>query len=86
MLDLDIIISQLQKTVDTTEYGKYEFLRVCFGIHVSPSHFAVMINETLRGKEFFFAYLNNIIIYSKTEQDHLDHISQVFDQLRTANI
>ena len=45
-----------------------------------------MINETLKGLNFCFAYLYSIIIYSKTEWDDLDHIRQVFDWLRTANI
>ena len=75
-----------QYTAFTTEYRKYEFLRVPIGIHVTPSYFTLMINETLKGLDFCFAYLDDIIIYSKTEWDHLDHTKQVFDWLRTANI
>ena len=63
MSDLDITIS----TAITTEHGKYEFLGVPFGILVAPSYFILMTNETLKGLYFCFAYLDNIIIYSKTE-------------------
>ena len=45
-----------------------------------------MVNETLKGLAFGCAYLDNIMIYSKTEWDHLNHIKLVFDQLGTANI
>ena len=45
-----------------------------------------MINETLRGLDFCLLYLDDIIIYSKTEWDNLDHIKQIFDWVRTANI
>ena len=43
-------------TVFTIECRNYEFLRVPFGIHVTPSYFALMINETLKGLDFCFAY------------------------------
>ena len=57
--------------VFTTEYGNYGFLTVPFGIHVAPSQFVPMISETLKGLDFSFAYLDNIIIYSKTEEQIL---------------
>ena len=68
-----------QYTAFTTEYGKYEFLIVSLGIHVAPNYFTLMINETLKDLDFCFTYLDGIIIYLKTERDHLDHIKQVFD-------
>ena len=46
----------------------------------------VIINETLKGPDFCFAYLDDIIFYSKTKEQHLDHIRHVFDQLWTAYI
>ena len=42
-------------TAFTTEYGKYKFLCVPFGIHVAPSYFALMIKETLKVLKFCFA-------------------------------
>ena len=50
-----------------TEYGKHKFLRVPICIEVASSYFALMINETLKGLGFCFAYLNDITICSKTE-------------------
>ena len=69
----------------TTKYGKNEFLTVPFGIHVAPGQFALMINETLKALDLCLAYLDDIIIYSKTEQ-HIDHTREIFYQLWTANV
>ena len=46
-----------------TEYGKYEFLEVISGIHVVQSYFNMMINETLKGLDFYFTNLNDLIIH-----------------------
>ena len=65
----------------TIHYGKDEFFHVPFDMHIAPSYFAMMINETLKGLDFCFVYLDDIIIYPKTEMEHLAHIKQVFDCL-----
>ena len=66
-------------TAFTTEHATYKFLRVLFGTLVSLSYFALMISETLKGLDFCFAYFDDIIIYSKKEQQHLHHIRHVSD-------
>ena len=48
---------------------------------MAPGYIALMINETLKGLDFYFAYLDDIIIYSRTGKEHLDHIKQIFDRL-----
>ena len=64
-------------TAFTTEYGKYEFLCVPFGIHVTPRYFVIMINENLKGLDVCFTYLDSIIIYSKTDREYLNQNGQV---------
>ena len=68
----------------TTEYYKYEFLHVPFGIHIALSYCAVMISETVKGVDFCFTYLD-IIIYSKSEKECFDNLQQVFEHLYKAN-
>ena len=58
-----------QYTAFTMEYRKYEFLTVPFGIHVVPSYFTIIINETLKGLEFCFAYLDDTIIYLEKKKE-----------------
>ena len=84
ILGLATTTSLWLKTVNSIHHSplnmeSMSFLRIPFGIHVAPSYFALMINETLKGIDFCFAYLTDIIIYSETEQQHIDHIGQVFN-------
>ena len=44
-----------------------------------PIYFTLMIKETLKPLDFCFTYLDDIIIYSKPETQHLSHIGQVFN-------
>ena len=58
-------------TAFTTEYGKYEFIHVLFGIHGALSCFTVKINEKLRGLDFCFAYLHGTIWYKPRNMNTL---------------
>ena len=51
-----------------------------------PNIFCTDDQETLKGLDFCFAYLDDIIIYSRTEKEQFDHIKQIFDRLHKANI
>ena len=53
--------------------GKYEFNRVPFGLAQAPAHFQKLINEVLTDCNFAMGYLDDIIIFSKTEEEHLEH-------------
>ena len=46
----------------------------------------MMINETLKGLDFYFAYLDDSIISSQSEKENLDHLWQIFNHLCKANI
>ena len=72
-------------TAFTTKYGRYEFLPVPFGVHKTAGYFAIMINETLKGLDICFAYLDRMI-YSKKESEHLANPRQVLDHLCNVNI
>ena len=68
--------------------GKFEFLRMPFGLKTAPAIFQRFVNKVL-GKSrdvFAAAYLDDIIIYSNSWEDHLDHIKYVLTQLRNANL
>ena len=71
--------SNRKHTAISTEYGKYKFLHVPFGIHIAQSYFAMMVSESLKALDICFVYLDDIIIYSKNEKEHLDNIRQVFN-------
>ena len=61
--------------------GKYEFNRVPFGLAQAPAHFQKLINEVLTDCNFAMGYLDDIIIFSKTEEEHLEHLETIFNRL-----
>ena len=73
-----------EKTCFRTRYGAYEFLVVPFGLAGAPPIFQSLMNEVLRPylDRFCLVYLDDILIYSRTREEHLEHIRLVFSQLR----
>ena len=64
--------------------GKYQFNRVPFGLAQAPAYFQKLINDALRGCDFAMGYLDDIIIYSRSEQEHLEHLEEIFIRLKAA--
>ena len=60
------------KTAFLTPFGKWEFNMVPFGLAQALASFQALISEVLKGlSHFTIAYLDDIIIFSKTEEEHL---------------
>ena len=76
------------KTAFITQDGLFEFNVMPFGLHNAPATFQRAMQEVLRGLnwKFVFCYLDDIIIFSRTFDEHLDHLRQVFDRLREAGL
>jgi hypothetical protein len=67
------------KTAFKIKFGLYEWLVMPFGLTNAPSTFMRLMNEVLRA-------FNDILIYSKSHEEHLDHQRAVFDALRAASL
>ena len=65
---------------------KFEFNRVPFGLAQAPAYFQRLINEVLTDCNFAMGYLDDIIIFSKTEEEHLQHLEEIFEWLRKARL
>ena len=61
--------------------GKYEYVKVPFGLPQAPSYFQELMTEILKDFNFAIAYLDDIIIFSRMAEEHLYHIRQVFEKL-----
>ena len=52
----------------------------------APAHFQKLINKVLTDCNFAMGYLDDIIIFSKTEEEHLEHLETIFNQLRESGL
>ena len=79
----------IEKTAFTTPFGLYEFKVMPFGLSYAPATFQRLMNYILQdfiGK-FVCVYLDDIIIYSTGSfEQHIDHLGQVLNTLREANL
>ena len=76
------------KTSFVCEFGQYEFNRMPFGLTNAPSTFQRLMNSLLRPllNKSVLVYLDDIIVYSSNFEDHLRHLSEVFELLKNAGL
>lgn len=75
-------------TAFNTRFGQFEYLVLPFGLCNGPSTFQQFINTTLQEylDIFVTAYLDDVLVYSANEKDHITHVKKVFSKLRDANL
>ena len=78
--------SSRAKTAFVMPFGKYEFLMVPFGLAQAPAYFQLLMNKVLKGLKFAMTYLDDIIIFSQDELQHLEHLEIVFSHLWEAGL
>ena len=76
----------IPKTAFNLPFSKFEYMKVPFGLAHAPAYFQELMTGILKDFNFTIAYLDNIIIFSKTPQEHLLHIRMVFKKLKSANL
>ena len=74
------------KTAFVTPFGKYKFLMIPFGLAQAPAYFQLLMNKVLKGLKFAMTYLDNIIIFSQDELQHLEHLEIVFGRLQEGGL
>ena len=70
------------KSAFVVPMGKWEFKRTPFGLSQAPAYFQLLIDKVLMGcSNFAMGYLDDIIIFSNNEIEHLQHIEEIFTRL-----
>ena len=75
--------SDKEKTAFACHRGLFEFNVMPFGLSNAPAVFQELMSVVLQGLgDFAIAYLDDILVFSPTLEDHLQHLDTIFDRLR----
>jgi hypothetical protein len=74
----------IPKTAFTTRYELFEYLVMSFGLTNAPTHFTYLMNSMFMPKldKFVVVFIDDILIYSKNEEEHAKHLRIVLTRLR----
>ncbi|UYV74058.1 hypothetical protein LAZ67_11001992 [Cordylochernes scorpioides] len=71
----------IPKTAITTPFGLFEFTRMNFGLKSASQTFQRFMDEVTKGLDFVFVYIDDVLIASKNENDHIQHLHTIFKRL-----
>jgi hypothetical protein len=76
--------SDIPKTTFHTRYGLYEYTVMIFGLMNAPVYFMYLMNKVFMEylDKFVVVFLDDILVYSKTEEEHEEHLRLVLEKLR----
>ena len=83
---LKIRPEDIPKTAFTTRYGLYEFTLMSFGLTNAPAYFMNMMNKVFMEflDKFVVVFIDDILIYSKDEEEHEKHLRAVLEKTQGA--
>nr|AAX96594.1 retrotransposon protein, putative, Ty3-gypsy sub-class [Oryza sativa Japonica Group]AAX96644.1 retrotransposon protein, putative, Ty3-gypsy sub-class [Oryza sativa Japonica Group]ABA93204.1 retrotransposon protein, putative, Ty3-gypsy subclass [Oryza sativa Japonica Group] len=81
---LKIRTGDIPKTAFSTHYGLYEFTVISFGLTNAPAYFMNLMNKVFMDylDKFVVVFIDDILIYSKDEEEHAEHLRLVLEKLR----
>jgi hypothetical protein len=82
---LKIPVSDIPKTAFLTRYGLYEYTMMSFGLTNTPTYFMYLMNMVFVEylDKFVVVFIDDILIFSKTEDEHKKHLRLVLEKLRS---
>jgi hypothetical protein len=82
---LKIRESDILKTAFHTRYGLYEYTAMSFGLTNAPAYFMYLMNKVFMEylDKFVVVFIDDILIFSKTDEEHKEHLRLVLEKLRS---
>jgi hypothetical protein len=82
---LKIRESDIPKTAFHTRYGLYEYTVMSFGLTNAPAYFMYHMNKVFMEylDRFVIVFIDDILIFSKTMEEHEEHLRMVLEKLRS---
>jgi hypothetical protein len=76
--------SDIPKTAFSTRYGLYEYLVISFELTNAPAYFMYLMNLVFMPEldKFVVVFIDDILVYSKNEEEHVKHLHTVLQLLR----
>lgn len=77
-----------EKTAFVTKYGLYQWKVMPFGLSTAPATFVKLIDLVLNELRYksVIMYIDDLVIFSRSVEEHLIHLEQVFERLKKANL
>jgi hypothetical protein len=81
---LKIRATDIPKTAFITRFGLYEYMVMSFGLTNAPAYFMYLMNKVFMEylDQFMVVFIDNILIFSKNEEEHDEHLRLVLQKLR----
>ena len=88
MASAELSECDIQKIPLRTQYGYFEFLVMSFGLTNSPASFMDLMNRVFKQylDIFMIVFMDDILVYFRSEQDHLDYLRIVLQTLIDHNL
>ena len=78
--------SDIPKTAITTPFGLFEFCRIPFGLRNAAQTFQRFMDQVLRGLDFCYVYIDDVLIASHTPEEHNVHLRLVLQRFQQYGI
>ena len=78
-----IVPKDIHNTAFRTQFGLYEYLVTPFGLTNAPATFNRLMDKIFRKlRSYTGVFFDDIIVYSKTLEEHKEHLAKVFEELK----